>query len=91
MQYGYIRVSTKEQQDHRQHMAMAQRGIIPANIYAEKLSDKDANRPKLRALLNKVKKGDTLVVEAISRFARNTKDLLELVERLKHKKVHLSV
>ena len=80
--YGYCRVSTKEQNDHRQLMAMEERGIPFERIFSEKISGKDTNRPALQTLLDTVKKGDTIVVESISRFARNTKDLLELVERL---------
>ena len=80
--YAYIRVSTKEQQDHRQFLAMEEKGIPPNQIFSEKLSGKDTKRPALQALLNKVQKGDTIIVESISRFARNTKDLLGLVEKL---------
>ncbi|MDR2166639.1 MAG: recombinase family protein [Clostridiales bacterium] len=86
-EYAYVRVSTKEQQDCRQLVAMESRGIPPERIFSEKLSGKNTNRPALQALMDTVAKGDTVVVESISRFARNTKDLLNLVERLTKKGV----
>jgi DNA invertase Pin-like site-specific DNA recombinase len=58
---------------------MESRGIPNERIFLEKLSGKDTKRPKLQLLMNTVQKGDTVVVESISRFARNTRDLLELV------------
>ena len=56
-------------------------------VYVDQLSGKNTERPQLQAMLNYVREGDTVIVESISRFARNTKDLLELVEQLKEKKV----
>jgi len=86
-EYAYIRVSSKDQQESRQVIAMENRGIPPEQIYLEKLSGKDIKRPILQSLMNTVQKGDTVVVESISRFARNTKDLLGLVEKLTNKGV----
>ncbi|MCL2372620.1 MAG: recombinase family protein [Defluviitaleaceae bacterium] len=80
--YGYCRVSTKEQNPRRQLLAMEAQGIPPGQVFCEKLSGKDANRHALQALMEAVQPGDTIIVESISRFARNTKDLLVLVERL---------
>lgn len=76
---GYLRTSTEEQNDERQ-----QEGLL-ANFkidkwYAEKLSAKDANRPQLLALLEYIRDGDTVYVHDFSRLARNTKDLLLIVE-----------
>lgn len=51
-------------------------------VYIDHMSGKDSNRPELKKLLEYVRRGDTVIVEAISRFARNTRDLLELVEIL---------
>jgi len=85
--YAYVRVSTKEQQDHRQFLAMERYGIPIERVYSEKLSGKNTKRPALQTLMDTVKKGDTIVVESISRFARNTKDLLGLVEKLTAKGV----
>ena len=87
MTYGYIRVSSIDQNEDRQLDAMAALSIPTSHIFTDKLSGKDTKRPALQSLLSAVKKGDTIVVESISRFARNTKDLLVLVERLSGKGV----
>ena len=84
-EYAYIRVSSKDQQESRQVIAMEGRGIPPERIFLEKLSGKNTKRPQLQLLMNTVQKGDTVVVESISRFARNTRDLLGLVEKLTKK------
>ncbi|MDR1135398.1 MAG: recombinase family protein [Clostridiales Family XIII bacterium] len=85
--YSYIRVSTVEQNLDRQLIAMREIGIPSERIYIDKLSGKDTKRPQLQKLLSIVKPGDKVVVEAISRFARNTRDLLDLVEQLTQKGV----
>lgn len=56
-------------------------------VYIDRMSGKSADRPEMRRMLEYVRRGDTVVVESISRFARNTRDLLELVERLTEKGV----
>lgn len=56
-------------------------------IYIDRMSGKNTNRPELQKLMEYVRRGDTVIVESISRFARNTRDLLELVERLTSKGV----
>ena len=83
---GYIRVSTKEQNTIRQDLLMQSLGV--EKLYIEKVSGKSTNRYKLKEMLEYVREGDILVVESISRFARNTKDLLELLEILNQKKVN---
>ena len=80
--YGYIRVSTAEQHTDRQIIAMSELKIPQENIYIDKLSGKNTARPSLQKLLTTVKKGDTIVVESVSRFARNTRDLLDLIDKL---------
>lgn len=85
MKVGYVRVSTKEQNTARQEILMEQLGVD--KVYLEKVSGKNKNRPELKSMLEFVREGDTVVVESISRFARNTKDLLELIEILQEKKV----
>ena len=85
MKIGYIRVSTQEQNTLRQEVLMEQLGA--EQVYIDKVSGKNTNRPELHAMLDFVRKGDVVVVESISRFARNTKDLLELVEQLTSKGV----
>ena len=86
-EYAYIRVSSKDQQDGRQIIAMQSRGIPQERIFSEKQSGKDVKRPQLQALMDTVQNGDVVVVESISRFARNTRDLLGLVEKLTQKGV----
>lgn len=85
MKIGYIRVSTVEQNTIRQETMMEALGVD--EIYMDKVSGKNTNRPELQKMLHYVRKGDTVIVESISRFARNTKDLLELVEQLTEKEV----
>jgi len=85
MKVGYIRISTAEQNTARQDEIMKQLGV--EKVYTDKLSGKDTARPELHKALDFVREGDTLVVESISRFARNTKDLLELIEVLEDKEV----
>ena len=85
MRIGYIRVSTKEQNTARQEELMKALGVDKA--YIDKMSGKDTDRPALQEMMNFVREGDAVIVESISRFARNTKDLLELTEQLKNKQV----
>lgn len=85
MKIGYIRVSTQEQNTIRQEVLMEQLGV--EQVFIDRLSGKNTNRPELKKLLSFVRKGDTVIVESISRFARNTRDLLELVELLSEKEV----
>ena len=85
MKVGYIRVSTEEQNTIRQEILMAELGV--EKIYIEKASGKNADRPELKAMMDFVRDGDIVVVESISRFARSTRDLLNLVEELTKKGV----
>ena len=85
MKVAYIRVSTEDQNTARQEEAMKSLGIEKAFI--EKISGKSMDRPQLKAMLDYVREGDTLVVESYSRLARNTKDLLSIVEELERKGV----
>ena len=85
MKIGYIRVSTQEQNTIRQEVLMAELGVD--EVYIDRMSGKNTNRPELQKMMEYVRRGDTVIVESISRFARNAKDLLELVERLTAKGV----
>ena len=85
--YGYIRVSSADQNEDRQIIALSEIDIPQGQIYTDKLSGKDTKRPQLKALMEIVQSGDTVIVESISRFARSTKDLLELMENLSKKAV----
>ena len=85
MKIGYIRVSTQEQNTMRQETLMEALGVD--EVYIDRMSGKNTNRPELQKMMEYVRKGDTVIVESISRFARNTRDLLELVEQLTTKGV----
>jgi len=74
--YGYIRVSTKEQNEDRQILAMEKFGVDPKNIVADKQSGKDFLRPGYKRLMRKLKKGDRLVIKSIDRLGRNYHEIL---------------
>ena len=77
MEYGYARVSTKEQNAERQILALREFGIDEKLIYVDKQSGKDFERPKYKQLLKKLKPDDTLVVKSIDRLGRNYDEILE--------------
>lgn len=77
MEYGYVRVSTKEQNELRQMIALREFGIEEKRIYMDKQSGKDFERAKYKKLLRKIKSGDTLVVKSIDRLGRNYDEILE--------------
>ena len=85
MRVGYVRVSTVGQNTARQEVLMEELGA--ERVYIDRMSGKNTSRPALRQMLEFVREGDVVVVESISRFARNTRDLLELVEQLSSKGV----
>lgn len=86
MKVGYVRVSTEEQKTQRQEQMMTELGV--ERVFLEKITGKtQRGREELNAMLSFVREGDVVVVESISRIARNTKDLLEIVERLDEKGV----
>lgn len=75
--YGYIRVSTREQHEDRQLIAMKEVGIAEKSIYMDKQSGKDFKRPQYRKLLRKLKKDDLLYIKSIDRLGRNYEEILE--------------
>lgn len=85
MEVGYIRVSTQEQNTSRQVVLMEQLGV--ERVFTDRMSGKNTERPELQKMLDFVREGDTLIVESFSRFARSTKDLLELTATLESKGV----
>lgn len=85
MKIGYVRVSTEEQNTARQEIMLRELGVD--ELFVDRASGKNADRPELNRMMNFVRRGDTVIVESISRFARNTRDLLDLVERLTEKQV----
>ena len=85
MKIGYIRCSSEQQNTARQEVLMQELGVD--EVFVDKLSGKNTDRPQLKKMLSYVRKGDTVIVSEISRFARNTKDLLELIDILTQKEV----
>ena len=80
MKIGYIRVSTEEQNTARQEVLL--RELDVDELFIDKASGKNADRPELTRMMNYVRRGDTVIVESISRFARNTRDLLDLAKQV---------
>ena len=83
----YLRVSSEDQSLDRQEDALRQ--FTPDRIFSDKGSGKTTDRPGLKALLDFIREGDTLYIESISRLARSTSDLLNIVKLLDTKKVAL--
>ena len=77
MEYGYVRVSTKEQNEDRQMVAMRELGVKDGNVILDKQSGKDFDRPGYRRLMRRLKAGDTLVIKSIDRLGRNYDEILE--------------
>ena len=75
--YGYIRVSSRDQNEDRQRLAMQEAGVSNTKIYMDKLSGKDFDRPGYQQLLKKMKPGDTLFIKSIDRLGRNYEEILE--------------
>lgn len=73
--YGYVRVSTKEQNEDRQLIALHDVGVMQKNIYMDKQSGKDFNRPQYKKLLKKIKPGDLLYIKSIDRLGRNYEEI----------------
>ena len=75
--YGYIRVSSRDQNEDRQLIALKEIGVADKNIYLDKQSGKDFNRPQYKKLLRKLKKDDLLYIKSIDRLGRNYEEILE--------------
>ncbi|MCI8801501.1 MAG: recombinase family protein [Lachnospiraceae bacterium] len=75
--YGYIRVSTKEQNEDRQRIAMKECGILDGNVYSDRQSGKNFDRPGYQAVVSRLQKGDTLVIKSLDRLGRNFDEILE--------------
>lgn len=85
MKVAYVRVSTEGQNTARQEEAMRAQGV--ERVYIEKISGKNTDRPQLKAMLDFVREGDTVIVESYSRLARSTADLLDIIGELDKKGV----
>ena len=87
MEYGYARVSTREQNAERQLIALTGFGIAESAIFVDKQSGKDFERTQYRRLMRKLKDGDTLVIKSIDRLGRNYEEILEqwrIITKEKH-------
>lgn len=73
--YGYIRVSSREQNEDRQLIALKEVGVPEKNIYLDKQSGKDFNRPQYKKLLRKMRKNDLLYIKSIDRLGRNYEEI----------------
>lgn len=90
--YGYVRVSTKDQNEDRQLTAMQELQIPEKNIFIDKMSGKDFNRPMYKRMIKKMKKDDLLYIKSIDRLGRNYEEILEQWRVLtKEKKVDIVV
>lgn len=74
--YAYVRVSTLQQNEDRQMIAMSQVQVPAQNIYVEKQSGKDFNRPMYQKLLKKLRSNDVLYIKSIDRLGRNYEEIL---------------
>ena len=83
MKVGYVRVSTSGQNTARQDVSLDAHGV--ERMFVDKLSGKNSERPELKAMLAFIREGDVVITESISRIARNTKDLLTIVEAIRAK------
>lgn len=92
MKYGYARVSSVDQNVARQIDALRSAGIEPDNIFIDKRSGKDFNRPAWKRLMRKLKSGDLLVVLSLDRLGRNYGEILEVWRKItKQKKANVKV
>lgn len=92
MKYGYARVSSKTQNEDRQIVELLKQKILITNIFLDKQSGKDFNRPQYKKMLRKLKPGDTVFVKSIDRFGRNYDEIIQQWYYLvKKKKVDIVV
>lgn len=90
--YGYVRVSTREQNEDRQMIVLREIGVAAQNIYLDKQSGKDFNRPQYKKLLRKLKKDDLLYIKSIDRLGRNYEEIQQQWRILtKEKNVDIAV
>ena len=83
--YGYVRVSTKEQNTDRQLIALKEYGIPEKNILTDKQSGKDFNRHNYKRLIKMLRKGDTVVIKSLDRLGRNYNDVIQQWQKITKK------
>ena len=90
--YGYVRVSSRDQNELRQILSMQAVGVPSEQIFVDKQSGKDFDRPKYQCLFEKLKEGDLLIIQSVDRLGRNYDEILEQWRILtKEKKVNIRV
>ncbi len=75
--FGYVRVSSRDQNEDRQMLAMTDMGIMEKNIYLDKQSGKDFDRPMYKKMVKRFRENDTLYIKSIDRLGRNYEEILE--------------
>ena len=89
--YGYVRVSSRDQNEERQLIAMKEKGVPPSAVYVDKQSGKDFERPEYQKMLQRLRDGDTLIIKSIDRLGRNYEGILEQWRELTKKGVGIVV
>lgn len=89
-EYGYIRVSSCDQNEDRQRIALADWGIVESNLFLDKQSGKDFDRPAYQKMLEQLNRGDLVVVQSIDRLGRNYEEILEQWRRIT-KEIHANI
>ena len=88
--YGYVRVSSTDQNEDRQLLALKEKGVVKMNIYMDKQSGKDFNRPQYKKLVKKLKAGDLLYILSIDRLGRNYEEI-DVYKRQFHYPLQLNI
>ena len=86
---GYARVSTDGQNLDRQIDALMAAGVTKKHLYCEKMTGTKSDRPELNRLINDLETGDTVIIADLTRISRSTKDLLEIVDKIKNKDAYI--
>ncbi len=86
---GYARVSTDGQNLDRQIDALMAAGVTKKHLYCEKMTGTKSDRPELNRLINDLETGDTVIIADLTRISRSTKDLLEIVDKIKNKGAYI--
>ena len=84
--YGYIRVSTKEQKEDRQRIAMEEAGVPVKRLFADKQSGKDFDRPAYNAMMARLTSGDTVVVKSLDRLGRDYEEMIHQLDIITREK-----
>jgi len=91
MEYGYVRVFSRDQHEDRQIKSLMEAGVLRKNIYIDKCSGKDFERPNYNKLVRRLKKGDIIVISSLDRLGRNYKEMTEQWRRITQKGISFVV